>query len=767
MSHATTTSHDSRKTPRTPESISHDWIVVKRDGREVPFDIGRIQSAISRCFSNSAGMSIADAREKSAVIATQVVYFLDSTRAKKHDIEDIQRAVISQLWANDYADAAEHYTIYREERRRAREEESIDHDVARMISEDAKHFPSPLQYFQFLDKYARWDDEKKRRETWRECVDRVMNFFKKQPQLSPITRDEWNRIDEAIYTMQVSPAMRIVQMAGPALDRCGSGAFNCCAIGCNALEVFSEALYLLMQGCGVGFSVESHYVDQLPRIKKQKGKAPETVIVEDSTEGWCKAYQYGILTWADGEDVLYDYSKIRPEGARLKTKGGRASGSGPLKQLLTFARSIILKRQGSWLRTRDCHDIMCMTGKIVQMGGVRRASEISLSDLDDTSMRDAKSGNWWDSSPWLDMSNNSAVYEEKPDAITFMTEWLALAKSGSGERGIFNRYGLKKHIPKRRKYVRFIGNPCNEILLNGEGQMCNLSIAVARHDDTPETLADKVEVATILGTLQSTLTNFSQFLRDIWKQNCDQERLLGVDITGHMDCPILRHGVVGREILLETLKQRVLQTNATFSNRLGIPVSAATTCVKPSGNSAVFFGCSSGMHARWSKYQVRRVRIGRSSPVAMLLKSVGVPHAVDPMNNTLLVFDFLPSPSPEGTPTRNDMTAIEQFHNWLVWKTHWTEHSASCTIYVGPDEWFELGNEIYKNFDKITGLSFLPRDSGTYQLAPNEELTKEDYERRLAEFPVIPWEKLSHFEKEDQTTQRNEVACAGGACEMV
>jgi ribonucleoside-triphosphate reductase (thioredoxin) len=406
-----------------------------------------------------------------------------------------------------------------------------------------------------------------------------------------------------------------------------------------------------------------------------------------------------------------------------------------------------------------------MTGKIVQVGGVRRSSEISISDLDDTEMRDAKRGNWWETAPWLDMANNSATYMEKPDAVTFMTEWLALAKSGCGERGIFNRGGTRKQIPKRRKWTRFGLNPCGEVILRS-AQMCNLSIVVARPDDTEETLTEKVRLATFFGTFQSTLTNFSPFLRPIWKQNCDEERLLGVDITGQMDCPILRPNAPGREGLLNRLRTVVLNVNTELAGRLGIPVSAAMTVVKPSGNSSMFFNCSSGMHTRWGRYQVRRFRLGRYNPIAKLLKTEGVPCQVDPLNEALLVFDFLPDPAPEGTPTRNDMTAVEQFHNWLVWKLHWTEHNPSCTLYVDPDEWLELGHEVFKHFDQIGGLTFLPKDSGTYQLAPNEELTQEEYERRRAVFPVINWAKLARYESDDTTNPLATSACEGGACEV-
>ncbi len=738
--------------------------VVKRDGRLANFERDKVVAAVRRCMTRGLGRPDSEAEPVAESVARAVVGIL-SRGEDSVGVEDIQRLVIQQLWALGHFDAAEHYTLYREERRKERESAATDPEVEPRIAEDAAHFPSPLQYFQFVDKYARWREADRRRETWSECCDRVMGFFRTRPQLaSKLTEGEWGLLREAMFRREASPAMRIVQMAGPALERCNTGAFNCCYVACDDLAMFPEALYLLMQGCGVGFSVESEYVDCLPRVKKQKGSPPQGYKVKDSTEGWCDAVRDGMAAWVGGADVEFDLSEVRPEGARLRIKGGRASGPGPLKNLLSFARSVILKRQGRRLTPRDCHDILCVLGKAGQLGGVRRASEISLSDLDDVDIRDGKHGNWWETSPWLDMANNSAVYEERPDALTFMDEWAALARSGSGERGIFNRMSARLCSPKRRKREKFGTNPCGEILLRS-GEMCNLSIGVARPEDTPVTLEEKVTLAAIFGTLQSTLTDFT-YVRPLWAVNCSEERLLGVDVNGQMDCPILRPGAAGRSELLRYLRDVAVRTNAEWASRLGVNPSAAVTCVKPSGNSAAFFGCSSGMHARWSKYQVRRVRVSRFGPMAKLLVAEGVPHAQDPLNESLLVFDFLPEPAPDGTPTRHDLTALEQFRNWLDWKENYTEHNPSCTIYVGSDEWLSLGAAVYENFDKVGGLTFLPRDGGTYALAPNEELTEEEYLRRKAAFPKINWAKLQRFELEDSTDQRAEVACAGGACEL-
>lgn len=540
---------------------------------------------------------------------------------------------------------------------------------------------------------------------------------------------------------------------------------NCAALDIDCLEAFAELLYILMQGSGVGVSVEGECVDQLPRIKKQKkGIVPRRFTVPDNTEGWCDSLLIGLRAWFAGEDVEYDYSQVRPAGAKLKTKGGRASGPEPLRQLLAFVKDKVLSCQGGRLTDIDCHDICCMIGKIVQVGGVRRASEISLSDLDSEAMRNAKSGDWWNRAPMRDMANNSAVYVEKPDAVTFMREWLALAESGSGERGIFNRWAIDKTIPKRRKRTRFIINPCGEIILRN-GQFCNLSICVARANDTKETLKRKVRLAAIWGTLQSTLTKFG-YIRDHWRKNCEEERLLGVDITGQMDCPLLRPGAPGRAALLKELLQVVLDTNAEFADMLGIPRTAAATCVKPSGNSAQFFQCSSGIHARYAEKQIRRFRAGLLDPLTKFLQDQGVPWAIDPMNESLVCFDFLPDPAPAGTPCRNDLTAIQQCEYWLETKENWAEHSVSCTVYVDKDEWLDVGYWVFKNFHLVNSMAFLPKDGGTYRLMPNEEVDSKTYDKLRESFPRIDWSKLSRYESDDFTGSAQELSCVGGACEM-
>jgi ribonucleoside-diphosphate reductase alpha chain len=445
----------------------------------------------------------------------------------------------------------------------------------------------------------------------------------------------------------------------------------------------------------------------------------------------------------------------------------------PLEGLLVFARNLILNKQGSHLSDIDVHDLCCMAGKIVQVGGVRRASCISLSDLYSHSMRHAKSGNWWEKAKWRSMANNSSVFEERPSAVDFMEEWLALAQSGSGERGLFNRQGVNRSIPKRRKKWKFIVNPCAEIILRagskpdgtgGGGQMCNLSLAIARPNDTIDSLRRKIKLATYFGVLQSLCTNF-KYIRKEFVHNCNEERLIGVDITGHADCSLLRYGAENRSCLLSLLREDVATTRSELAKRFGINESAADTCVKPSGDSSVLFSCASGISPRFSKYQIRWVRESVNSPMTALLKAEGVPWAVAPEDDSLVVFGF-PIKAPEGCTLRNDLTAIQQLENWLDWKENWAEHSVSCTIYVEPHEWLEVGNWVYTHFDAISGISFLPKDNGNYKFSPNEELTEDEYRKMVEAFPKIHWAKLQYYEIGDHTVSTQTPACSGDRCEI-
>lgn len=738
--------------------------VEKRNGSVDDFDVQKIALAIERCFKNGLQSTDEEAQVAGIKVSKAVVNILN----KKNDedvigVEALQRLVIQQLWALGHFEAAEQYTLFKEKRRQERIAHPVDAELRKLVEEDSIYFPSALQYYQFISKFSKWDETLGRRETWGECVNRVMDFFTKQTFGEKLTKPEIKELKESLLRMDATPAMRVIQMAGPALDRCHVGVYNCSYMPLCDIRSFSELLYILMQGTGAGFSVERKYVEQLPAVRRQIGKPAAKMGVMDTTEGWCDALFAGMDAWFNGKDIEFDFSKVRPAGARLSIKGGRASGPGPLKDLLQFARTLILSRQGKSLSDIDCHDLACMTGKIVQVGGVRRASEISLSDLDSTEMRGAKSGAWWQNSIHRSMANNSAVYNVKPNAIDFMEEWLSLAKSGSGERGIFNRDGVLRSLPERRQARDFGTNPCAEIILRPY-QFCNLSIVIARENDTVESLKRKVKVAAIFGTMQSCLTDF-KYIRREWKDNCQEERLLGVDITGQMDCPLLRPGAEGREELLKKLKAIVGKTNAEYAERFGINRSTSDTCVKPSGNSSVMFGCSSGIHARFASHYIRRVRERADSPVAHMLVDAGVPWIQAPEDPSLICFEF-PCAAPAGAVTKDDQTAIDQLDNWLCWKKNWAEHSVSATIYVEPEEWLSTGYWVYENFDAVSGLSFLPRDNGTYTGTPYEEICETEYNHRNDAFPKIDWAKLSRYEKTDQTESAQTYACTSGACEL-
>lgn len=1105
-----------------------NWKCRKRNGKVVNFAIANIERVLLRSL--SASNALEEAAREAAIpkLVDAILIQLAATNQSIFDVETIQRNVIAQLWTAGFVETAEHYQNYREKRRQLRANKPVSERSAAEVSKDAAHFPTDLQYFQFADKFSRWNELESRRETWHEAVhDRIMPWLINRPRVKgKLSQDEVNFLADSLYNMTATPAMRVVQMAGPALDRCNVGVFNCAYAEITDIKSFAELLYVLMQGTGHGFSVENENLD-LPKVKKQRANVPvTTIVVEDSTESWCDALNTCIELLFDGRDFVLDTSPVRPKGARLKTKGGRASGPEPLHELCDFIRSVITARQGKYLRDIDVHDICCMIGKIVQVGGVRRASLISLSDLNSQEMRHAKSGNWYVQHQFRGMANNSAVYEEKPSIELFMEEWLSLVRSKSGERGIFNRSGLAKALPTRRKRKhRFGVNPCvsadtwvhtdegprrvsdlldspftalvdgvpfkatefmqtgvkqlykvtlangmsfrvtdnhqlltvtqqtqktqrtawqalkdvtvgtpvvlhnhhksiwtgrgtvaeGEIMghLVGDGclsvqraffdfwgknrqqcaermlcnvretvkvrsdcvgseqiaavgkrriqssnafalaasygltgdkvvtdaiektssdfhvgflrtwfdadgspqgdtakgqsvrlwsvklpnlqaaqrmlarlginsviyqdrreagvrslpdgngghadyqcqaahelviananmqvfadrigfsdpekaaaladmlasykrklnrerfaekivsiekdgiepvydctvpgasafdangayvhncaeiilrsrQFCNLSIVVARPDDTEETITRKVIAATIFGTIQATCTDFN-YLRPEWNQNTEDEALLGVDITGHADCPLLCPGNPDRAAMLARLRAVVAETNAKYAALFGINRSAADTCVKPSGDSSVFFDCGSGISARFANYQIRWVRSSKDSPISKFLIDQGVPHYEAPeAPERLYVFGF-PKKAPKGALVRDDLNALAQLENWLVWKKNWAEHSVSATIYVEDHEWLEVGTWVYKNFDEITGLSFLPKDNGVYKHAPNEELTAEQYEKFVSEFPRINWAKLCQYENEDMTESAQTFACVGGTCEI-
>lgn len=737
--------------------------VKKRNGSIVNFDRNRIYEAVQRCLAELE-YDAKEAADICELISLQVEN-LTKLRDDVIDVETLQNMVETQLMASGLFLAAKAYILFRETKRLKREEAPVSEEVLAAFAENDKYFSNEIQKFQALDKFARFDHEKGRRETWPETVTRVLGFFVNhcESQKYKITKEEWDNLRSGLLRLEASPSMRCVQMAGPALERCHVGVYNCSFQFLQNTTDMAEELYILMQGTGVGFSVEAEFaVEKFPRVKRQKQMAEiPTYVVEDTTEGWCDAYKHGLNTWWNGEDVQFDYSKIRPAGTPLKTKGGKSSGPGPLKDLFEFAKSKILARQGKYLSSLDLHDINCFAHRIVRMGGVRRASGISLSDLNDREMRDCKQGEFWSTNDQRNQANNSAVYNEKPDPITWMEEWLSLAKSGSGERGIFNRGGLKKQFPKRRKYAGhlFGTNPCGEIILRHK-QFCNLSIAVIRPEDTYEEIERKVVLATIWGTLQSTMTKFS-YIGEEWVKNSEEERLLGVDLLGFLDHTLFQDNTIAASILAQ-LRNKVIEVNAEWAARLGINPSTATTCIKPSGDSSVFFATAAGFKGHHGVYYVRRVRANATNPVAQMLRDEGVPCFTD-YDGSGLVLEF-PMKSPEGGVLLESQTAISQLEQWKTFKVYWTEHNPSVTIYVRPDEWLDVGKWVYDNWDIVGGLSFLPYDGGLYSLAPYEAISQKDYEARLNSFPKINWAKLVRYEKTDTTDLHQQFACVGDKC---
>lgn len=622
-----------------------------------------------------------------------------------------------------------------------------------------------IQQITLHDKYARWMPAESRRETWPEVVDRVMTFLHTIPEATAIAEDTWDALHAAMLDKRVLPSMRIVQMAGPSLERCHVGAYNCAYTTLTGPTALAELLYILMQGTGVGYSVERQYVDQWPH---PKANAPtgdtHRYVITDSTEGWCDAFKAAMESALQARPITFDYLQIRPEGAWLHTKGGRASGPEPLRMLLDKTGEIIRARAGQRLRPIDIHRLATLCGSIVQVGGVRRAAELALFDKDDPEMRDCKEGEFWNTMPELAMANNSRV-SEGPVQDADLLQWMSqLANTGSGEPGIFRRDGA---IPERREPGHAWGtNPCGEIILRPQ-QFCNLSVAVARPDDTEGTLADKVVLATVLGTLQSCLTRFT-YLRPEWKANCDEERLLGVDITGACDCPLLTDPET-LDSLLARLRNLAVQVNTITAGQLGIPASAAVTCNKPSGNSAQFLDTSSGIHARYAPFYLRRLRLAARSPLALHLQQLGLPIFPEVAQGTLdearVWVVELPVKAPEGAIVRADLTALDQLGYWLLWKTRWTEHNPSCTIYVRPDEWVGLTGALKDVWAHIGGLSFMPKDEHTYALAPYEEISAATYHERVAALPAsLGLDTIR--EVVDSTTLNQEYACMGGICEL-
>jgi ribonucleoside-diphosphate reductase alpha chain len=630
----------------------------------------------------------------------------------------------------------------------------------------SNYLPTDYQSFIATSRYARWIEEEKRRENWPETVARyIKNVVEPKVDDKAVVRD----VEEAILSLSVCPSMRSVMTAGEALERDNTSGYNCSYLPVDSTRSFDEAMFILLCGTGVGFSVERQYISKLPEVPDTIFKSEDLIVVQDSKEGWAKAFRKLLDHLYAGEIPIWDVSKVRPAGARLKTFGGRASGPAPLIDLFNFTVNLFVNAKGRKLNSLECHDLMCKIGEVVVVGGVRRSAMISLSNLSDDRMRHAKSGSWWEKAGHRALANNSVSYTEKPDMETFMREWLALVESKSGERGIFSRVASKKQAAKngRRDVDYDFGtNPCSEIILRPY-QFCNLSEVVVRATDTLTDLERKVKIATIVGTVQSTLTHFP-YLRKVWKTNTEEERLLGVSLTGILDSKLLGPSNAGLAATLEHLKNVAVSTNAEWAAKLGIPASAAITCVKPSGTVSQLVDSASGIHARHSAYYIRTVRGDNKDPLTQFMKDQGIPSEPDVMKpEATTVFSF-PMKSPEGAITRNDMTAIEQLELWLIYQRHWCEHKPSITVTVRDHEWMEVGAWVYKYFDEVSGVSFLPHSDHTYQQAPYQEVGEREYNDLLSVMPSkIDWSRLSEYEFEDTSKGTNTFACVGGACEIV
>ena len=626
--------------------------------------------------------------------------------------------------------------------------------------------PTDYQNFIATSRYARWLDDEGRRETWSETVTRYVDYMAEKVGLDD---KDSNDIWAAIHNLDVMPSMRALMTAGKALDRDNTAGYNCSYLPVDDIKAFDEAMYILLCGTGVGFSVERQYVDKLPEIPEVLSESQTTIVVRDSKEGWARAFRMLIALLYAGEIPSYDVSLIRPAGARLKTFGGRASGPAPLVDLFKFTINMFKEAKGRKLSSYDCHSIMCKVGEIVVVGGVRRSAMISLSNLSDIRMRHAKTGQWWETAPHMALSNNSVVYTDKPDSETFLREWTSLVESKSGERGIFNRVSAKKQAAKNERRdpnYDFGTNPCSEIILRPY-QFCNLTEVVVKEGDSDKDIENKIRLATILGTAQATLTDFP-YLRKIWRNNTEEERLLGVSLTGIMDNIHTNCHLVDMDKRLPRFKQVAIDTNKKYAKEFGIQESTAITCVKPSGTVSQLCDSASGIHARHSKYYIRTVRGDNKDPLTKFMIDQGVPSEPCVMKpDTTTVFSF-PMKSPKGSRVRDELSAIDQLNIWLIYQEHWCEHKPSITVSVKENEWLDVGAFVFKHFDKMSGVSFLPHSDHVYQQAPYQECTKDEYDDMLSKMNTrINWSKLREYEMIDTTSGSQTMACSGDSCEIV
>ena len=625
-----------------------------------------------------------------------------------------------------------------------------------------------------MSRYARWNDDKQRRETWQETVTRLLDFYRdylKDKHDYDLPKEMYTDLYVAMVTLKVMPSMRAMMTAGPALERNHIAAYNCSYLPVDNPRAFDECLYILMHGTGVGFSVERQFVSNLPKVPDEFENSETTIIVQDSKEGWHRSYKELINLLYAGMVPQWDMSRIRPAGSKLKTFGGRASGPDPLDDLFLFTVNTFKKASGRKLSSIECHDLMCKIADVVVVGGVRRSALISLSNLSDDRMRHAKSGSWWDTEPHRALANNSVCYTDgSADMGSFMREWTALYESKSGERGIFNRKAAQQQAAKfgrREENIEYGTNPCSEIILRPK-QFCNLSEVVVREEDTPETLQRKVELATILGTIQSCFTDFKGISRQ-WTRNTEEERLLGVSLTGIMDNRLMSNTTKDAlPSLLSNLRLTAVNTNKKWAKLLGIEPSAAITCVKPSGTVSQLVNAASGIHPRHNDYYVRTIRADKKDPLTQFLIDQGFPHE-DALEkpDSMTVFSF-PMKSPTGAITRNKISAIDHLTLWNVYATYWCEHKPSITVSVKEKEWLNVGSFVYDNFDNMSGVSFLPMTEHTYKQAPYQDCTKEQYKELLDRMPnEVDWDSFSNYEKEDLTTGSQELACTANSCEVV
>ena len=635
----------------------------------------------------------------------------------------------------------------------------------------SKTLPTPYQHFIYISRYSRWLEKEGRREHWDETVKRYFDFFEenlKENNKFKLTADLRYELENAVLNLEIMPSMRALMTAGEALKRDNTAGYNCSYVAINRVRAFDEILYILMCGTGVGFSVERQYVEKLPTIAETFTDSDTTIIVQDSKAGWAKSYKELVSLLIGGQIPKWDISKVRPSGARLKTFGGRASGPKPLEDLFRFTCDTFRRAAGRKLTSIECHDLVCKIAEIVVVGGVRRSALISLSNLTDERMREAKTGAWWEANSQRALANNSVAYKEKPEIGVFMDEWVSLYKSKSGERGIFNRAAAQKTVAKlgdrRDSTYEFGTNPCSEIILR-DREFCNLTEVVIRPNDTAETLARKVRLAAILGTWQASLTNFP-YLSSDWKKNCEEEALLGVSLTGIMDNIMMRSTNTIKDVLIE-LKQVAIDTNKEWAKKIGINPAAAITCVKPSGTVSQLTDSASGIHARHSEYYIRTVRADRKDPLCQMMIDLGFPAEPCVMKpDNVMVFSF--PMKAEGSLTRNDVEAIAHLELWLAYQRYWCEHKPSITITTKEHEWMDVGAFVYKNFDEISGISFLPHSDHSYRQAPYQDCTRDQYLAALEKMPKnVDWSLLKTYEKEDKTTSSQTYACSANGCEVV